>query len=128
MLYKSLTALATMSLLMPALSHAGDMDTGSVPATPSQMEVLKEVPDSVTNRKPEARGMMAEEMPVSPLQGQVTRELEERFNYLDIDRNGQISRSEGGNNPELEAQWDRLDNNDDGKLDRAEFSAFESTQ
>jgi len=128
MLYKSLTALATISLLMPAFSSAGDVDTGSVPATKSQMEVLKEVPDSVTNRTPEARGMMAEEMPVSPMQGQVTRELEERFNYLDIDRDGRISRTEGDNNPELKAQWGRLDHNDDGTLDRAEFSAFESTQ
>lgn len=123
---KSLTAIAVASLTLPALLFAADMDTGSVPATKSQMETLENVPDSVTDGQPEAGGMMSNEMPMSPHQGQVTGELDDRFDSLDMDRDGQISRAEGENDPALRSRWSELDSNSDDQLDRAEFSAFET--
>lgn len=126
MLSKTLPVIGIAALALPALSTAAEVDTGSVPATQPQIDVMQEVPDSVTTRKPEARGMTAEEMPVSPLQGQVSEELDARFGYLDIDRDGQISRSEGESNPDLESQWQRLDSNSDNQLNPAEFAGFES--
>jgi hypothetical protein len=100
------------------------VDTGAVPATEHQTQALEQVPEGVTSRSPGARGTTAEGMPVSPMQGQVTEELEARFAYFDIDKDGRISSSEAAADPGLESQWQRLDGNDDDGLDRAEFAHY----
>jgi Ca2+-binding EF-hand superfamily protein len=43
------------------------------------------------------------------------------FNNLDKDRDGSLSRSEAGGNPELVKKFQEADKNNDGKLTRAEY-------
>lgn len=109
-------------LLLPAFVAAAEQ-TGEVPATEHQMDVLDQVPETATT-SPQTGGQTAEGAPVSPHQGQVLKGLEEGFAFFDIDRDGRISPSEAAADPELEAQWKGLDSNQDGQLDGAEFEEF----
>ena len=54
------------------------------------------------------------------------RQFAERFEQLDEDGNGVLTRDEAGE--ALKRQWDRVDRNADGALDRGEFAAFEERE
>ncbi|HEM46156.1 MAG TPA: EF-hand domain-containing protein [Alphaproteobacteria bacterium] len=49
----------------------------------------------------------------------------ERFDRLDTNQDGSLSREEAQSDPRLANQIDKLDTNGDGVLDQAEFSAME---
>ena len=51
-------------------------------------------------------------------------EAEQKFEYLDSDGNGFISRSEATSDPKLRESWNNVDKNKDGKLTEKEFMAF----
>ena len=46
---------------------------------------------------------------------------------LDADRDGTISEAEADGNSRLKESWKTMDSNQDGRIDRAEFSAFETS-
>ena len=48
-----------------------------------------------------------------------------RFEQLDQDNDGYLTRDELDDQPSINAELPRLDGNGDGKLDDSEFSAFE---
>lgn len=48
-----------------------------------------------------------------------------RFEQLDRNGDGYLSRDELAGQPSIDAELDRLDSNGDGWLDESEFSAFE---
>ena len=48
-----------------------------------------------------------------------------RFDRLDKDKDGYLTREELDGQPSINAEFPRLDSNGDGKLDDSEFSAFE---
>ena len=50
---------------------------------------------------------------------------EARFQNIDGDQDGFISRTEAENHPRLTTNWGKADANADDKLDATEFSAFE---
>lgn len=125
MIERLLPVPACAALLVPLLTSAAEVETGSVPATEPQTEVLQKTPEAVTERPPTARGMTVGDMPVSPHQGQVTEEAGARFGYLDVDKDGHISASESQADPALNSQWKSLDRNSDDRLDRSEFARFE---
>ena len=49
------------------------------------------------------------------------------FSTLDADRDGTISEAEADGNSRLKESWKTTDSNQDGRIDRAEFSAFETS-
>ena len=51
-------------------------------------------------------------------------ETEKKFEYLDSDGNGFISRSEATSNVNLRQRWNDVDKNKDGKLSAEEFAKF----
>ena len=51
-------------------------------------------------------------------------EAEQKFEYLDSDGNGFISRSEATSDPKLRESWNTVDKNKDGKLTEKEFTVF----
>ena len=48
----------------------------------------------------------------------------ERFDHLDRNRDGFISRDEAKDAPELQTRFSELDTNNDGKLSREEYDAL----
>ena len=48
-----------------------------------------------------------------------------RFDQLDQDKDGYLTREELDDQPSINAELPRLDSNGDGRLDDSEFSAFE---
>jgi Ca2+-binding EF-hand superfamily protein len=70
----------------------------------------------------------AEGIPATPHQEQTAREIKsDRFEQLDADRDGSISRQEAQVESVLVASWSKYDRNRDQKLDAEEFSAFEQS-
>lgn len=54
-----------------------------------------------------------------------TEQSKERFQQLDEDRNGLLSREEAATESDLANRWSEFDKNHDGKLSPSEFSMFE---
>lgn len=50
----------------------------------------------------------------------------QKFEYLDSDGNGFISKSEATQNIKLRERWNNVDKNKDGKLTQKEFKKFAS--
>jgi hypothetical protein len=48
-----------------------------------------------------------------------------RFDALDTNRDGVLSRQEAQRSDDLADAWSRVDSNGDGRIDRFEFTAFE---
>lgn len=53
-------------------------------------------------------------------------EIKQKFEYLDGDGNGFISKSEATQNIKLRERWSNVDENKDGKLTIKEFKKFAS--
>jgi Ca2+-binding EF-hand superfamily protein len=51
-------------------------------------------------------------------------QADERFDRLDFDNDGKVSKAEAAGNADLIIGFDRADRNKDGKLSRAEFDAL----
>ena len=52
---------------------------------------------------------------------------EQRFQNIDSDQDGYVTRKEAKNHHRLTNNWGKADTNSDNKLDVSEFSAFEKT-
>lgn len=73
-----------------------------------------------------AEGETEEEMPVSPMQPEVEKEVKsEYFKKLDKDGDGAISKEEAQAESKLSKNWDQFDENGDGKIDPGELGKFE---
>ena len=51
-------------------------------------------------------------------------QADERFDKLDYDNDGKVSKAEAAGNADLILGFDRADRNKDGKLSRAEYDAL----
>lgn len=52
----------------------------------------------------------------------------ETFNRLDVNKDGNLSKTELSSEPALKEDWARIDTNNDGQLDQSEFSMFEANE
>ncbi|MCI0668048.1 MAG: hypothetical protein L0Y43_08340 [Methylococcaceae bacterium] len=83
---------------------------------------IKEVPKEATTGD---QTSLRRDLPSSPVQAEVSREIPLEFGDLDIDNNQFIDQKEVVNIPRLKQQWSKLDQNADGQIEKAEFSRFE---
>jgi len=78
---------------------------------------------------PTAKGMPMQDVQSptqssSPTQSMSSKKMismQEKFDSLDINRDGYISKQEAAADPQLQSQFDALDANRDGKLSMSEF-------
>lgn len=76
--------------------------------------------------EPRQQQESSEGIPATQHQEEVAREVEsERFEQLDRDGDGSISREEAATEAALVDSWNEYDRDGDGKLDAEEFSAYE---
>lgn len=64
---------------------------------------------------------------VGPFAVTAIEEAEQKFDYLDNDGDGFISRSEATANNMLRERWNNIDRDKDGKLTTKEFAVFVNT-
>lgn len=114
------TLIAALAVLfLSSACAAGQMDDQSQTGASGSPEAQSTEPGTVT---PSVGG----EAPVTEHQSEAIRGVEQRFQELDKDGDGLISRDEAESMPALADYWQKQEMGDDDTLDQAEFAQFES--
>lgn len=119
-----LYGLALMAL--PQVLRA-EQEPTVAPATPHQLETIKSDPKPATETIEESKtrpGKKAQPTPASPHQEQVLDEPAMRFDRLDLNHDGRLTKAEAKGDDVLAQEWKNFDVDGDGSLSPDEVEKY----